>query len=666
MTCEPRMTCDLQNPHFSATDGYERLRRLSIFATAATLRCSAQILCRCSFCTDGKQATLAWKKGGIPGAVKHEFVSGPLLCLGKHHLSLADQAGCPRAELQMCFLHQLSQADDGPAVSKVSMLCIAIQALTDAYDSFLHLCLGLSSQYLFNSMSMVALFKFLLCSLLEARYLLIILRHRRHEAFSEGWESVRREVSWLYTRFYSALVVGSLMVYNCLAYLDVVVLVLQLYWVPQIAFDAWQGSRNTLKPTFITSISASRLLLPLYLWGCPKTIFTGEIYPRLPGAQSLRWCLLLVGLQAIQVGILLLQKRLGNRSGLRMRDLHGRSQSRGRAACGDPLQSQLPSGLFGAVDGCQDGVPHWSDLGARPAEQFFHLFSEGKCAKKFATYPEESIRQGSKNSGSRKFSAAATCLLFGRFTEEKMLQCTASACSLEDNTTNRKRTFQADVSETEVRQKLQLKLTGSSDANETCGVRPPGRIRKGTGLLCGRLTDAELSKRRRRRRWVWAKREMARSAGFFSEEEMKERDPQLYHRLVGQYVDTTVKLSDPMQGTLSTYLMQQLERECEAEVLHVGHHRGDESMPAPAKRQKLIGDGEADDFTNEDYYDVSDTEAGSDDFAVRRAKFLKAMRDRFVDGLERNFDYAALDENSDLDDVVELGRDAEEKYFDAE
>ncbi|CAE7648596.1 TUL1, partial [Symbiodinium pilosum] len=58
-------------------------------------------------------------------------------------------------------------------------------ALTDAYDSFLHLCLGLSSQYLFNSMSMVALFKFLLCSFLEARYLLIILRHRRHEAFAE-------------------------------------------------------------------------------------------------------------------------------------------------------------------------------------------------------------------------------------------------------------------------------------------------------------------------------------------------------------------------------------------------------------------------------------------------------------------------------------------------
>eukprot|EP00434_Breviolum_minutum_P007350 symbB.v1.2.006490.t1/scaffold361.1/size299464/13 len=182
-------------------------------------------------------------------------------------------------------------------------------------------------------------------------------------------------------------------------------------------------------------------------------------------------------------------------------------------------------------------------------------------------------------------------------------------------------------------------------------------------------SDLELGKRRRRRRWVWAKREMARSTGFFSEEEMKERDPQLYHRLVGQYMDTTVKLSDPMQGSLSTYLMQQLERECEAEVLQVDTlHRGDESMPAPAKRQRVKEAGD-EEFTNEeieDYYDVGHAEAGGDDAAVRRATFLKAMRDRFVDGMERNFNYAALDEDSDLDDVVELGRDAEEKYFDAE
>ncbi|CAJ1443390.1 unnamed protein product [Effrenium voratum] len=170
---------------------------------------------------------------------------------------------------------------------------------------------------------------------------------------------------------------------------------------------------------------------------------------------------------------------------------------------------------------------------------------------------------------------------------------------------------------------------------------------------------------------------MARSAGFFCEDEMKQRDPQLFHHLVGQYVDTTVKLSDPMQGSLSTYLMQQLEKQVEADELQAAGGARSAASPfasvargggdsAPAKRQK-VQEAEDEDFTNEDYYDVSDDEGGggADDAAVRRAKFLKAMRDKFVDGLERSFDYKALDEDSDLDDLVEMGRDAEEKYFDA-
>merc|ERR1711862_219806 len=55
-----------------------------------------------------------------------------------------------------------------------------------------------------------------------------------------------------------------------------------------------------------------------------------------------------------------------------------------------------------------------------------------------------------------------------------------------------------------------------------------------------------------------------------------------------------------------------------------------------------------------------------DDAAVRRAHFLKAMRNRFIQGLEPGFDYSHLDEDSELDDLVEQGRDAEERYFDGE
>merc|ERR1712154_53730 len=65
----------------------------------------------------------------------------------------------------------------------------------------------------------------------------------------------------------------------------------------------------------------------------------------------------------------------------------------------------------------------------------------------------------------------------------------------------------------------------------------------------------------RRRRWLWAKREMAVPGGFFCEEEMKHRDPGLFHRLVGRYTNAQMNLSAPMQGSLSTYLMQRLERD---------------------------------------------------------------------------------------------------------
>merc|ERR1712224_848814 len=64
------------------------------------------------------------------------------------------------------------------------------------------------------------------------------------------------------------------------------------------------------------------------------------------------------------------------------------------------------------------------------------------------------------------------------------------------------------------------------------------------------------------RRWVWARREMERPNGFFSEDALKARDPQLFHKIIGQHLDSSVPLSSPMQGGLSSYLMQQLEKEC--------------------------------------------------------------------------------------------------------
>lgn len=206
---------------------------------------------------------------------------------------------------------------------------------------------------------------------------------------------------------------------------------------------------------------------------------------------------------------------------------------------------------------------------------------------------------------------------------------------------------------------------------------------------------AQLSKVRRRRRWNWAKREMGQASGYFCEDEMKRRDPQLFHHLVGQHLDSSVRLSAPMQGGLSQYLMQQLDKECQAEMLgqSAPSTENDAQPPSsggagcsqgPTKRQrkedKEIDDPKVEPFNLDDLDYLSADEGddldgdgrdgaasrGSDDLAVRRARFLKAMRDRFMGGKEKEFDYAVLDEDSDLDDQVEMGRDAEERYFDDE
>lgn len=211
------------------------------------------------------------------------------------------------------YLTQMRYTEDGPSAAKVSIVCVGMQALMDAYDSFLHLCLGLSAQYMFNTIAVVSLLKFVLFSLLEARYLLVIWRQRHLEAFNQGWAAMRRELSWLYSRFYGILVVGLLLVYNSLDHLDSIALFFQACWVPQILHDAWQGSRGGLSPAFFIGMAVTRTLFVVYLWGCPAGIFNGDLYPVLPNAPSSSMCAAVVALQSAQVLFMLSQRKLGAR-----------------------------------------------------------------------------------------------------------------------------------------------------------------------------------------------------------------------------------------------------------------------------------------------------------------------------------------------------------------
>lgn len=212
-----------------------------------------------------------------------------------------------------CFLAQMRHTEEGPSAAKLSLVGIAAQALLDGYDSFLHLCLSASSQYMFNTFAVISLFKFVLFALLEVRYLLTIWRVRYRFAFSEGWDAVRRELSKVYSYFYGALIGGLVIIFKFLDHLDIIIIILQVYWLPQIIYDVQQGSKNALHPHFLIGISVTRCLGLLYLWGCPSGVFDGDLYPPLPNAPSPRLCVAVVLLTGTQVAILVSQKLFGPR-----------------------------------------------------------------------------------------------------------------------------------------------------------------------------------------------------------------------------------------------------------------------------------------------------------------------------------------------------------------
>ena len=68
-----------------------------------------------------------------------------------------------------------------------------------------HLTTGIVVEALFNAFATAAFFKFMIFSIFEMRYLLIIWKARRPQGFQEGWNSMRRELSMLYSRFYGLI-----------------------------------------------------------------------------------------------------------------------------------------------------------------------------------------------------------------------------------------------------------------------------------------------------------------------------------------------------------------------------------------------------------------------------------------------------------------------------
>ncbi|KAF9413262.1 hypothetical protein BGZ94_000784 [Podila epigama] len=133
-------------------------------------------------------------------------------------------------------------------------------------------------------------------------------------------DSPRSDMQALYGRFYWMLIGGVVTLYRIAVsstrvqnlMISACALGLFSFWIPQIARNVIRGSKRGLSMWFVVGMSITRLMLPVYVYGCPDNVMGQEPTP---------WIWGLVLWVVLQVIVLLLQDWIGPRFFIRRKYL---------------------------------------------------------------------------------------------------------------------------------------------------------------------------------------------------------------------------------------------------------------------------------------------------------------------------------------------------------
>ncbi|XP_020799006.1 coiled-coil domain-containing protein 97 [Drosophila serrata] len=193
-----------------------------------------------------------------------------------------------------------------------------------------------------------------------------------------------------------------------------------------------------------------------------------------------------------------------------------------------------------------------------------------------------------------------------------------------------------------------------------------------------------------------AMQQLLEKGEYFSEHEMMQRAPDLYQELVGQYLTEAEKKArdsyDVRNTSFSGILMHSLEKQQRDELLaETQQEKVEEAVeeitsapvpPAlpefevPVACQKQWGAFDDDEpvacstsrvakarppaniaqISTPEFYNPGERE-------LLRHEFLSMMKERFLQGEDKDFDYTAVDDNSQLDDLKQIEQDEEDAYF---
>ncbi|KAL2100727.1 hypothetical protein ACEWY4_002488 [Coilia grayii] len=157
-----------------------------------------------------------------------------------------------------------------------------------------------------------------------------------------------------------------------------------------------------------------------------------------------------------------------------------------------------------------------------------------------------------------------------------------------------------------------------------------------------------------------ALRTLQKEGQYFSEEQMRFREPLLYEQYIGQYLSEEEILQRSQEamekgtGGLADLLIDSYQERVLQGRLQEQQDKEDgaqEEEEEDEDDEPCRGGGQ-------------DWEPNEQEKALLREEFLSQMHQRFLEGKDKDFNYSEVDDNPDYDNLDIVSRDAEDRYFD--
>lgn len=161
-----------------------------------------------------------------------------------------------------------------------------------------------------------------------------------------------------------------------------------------------------------------------------------------------------------------------------------------------------------------------------------------------------------------------------------------------------------------------------------------------------------------RNRRYEALKKMVNEGTYFSDAEMKKRNPFLYDQLIGRHMTEEEKRAaykaQSAEDSFSSFLLNQMERNQENRLFQKQQDEDEAAFE------------EEDDDSEEEEYEASNKchPVTQEEKSLLRSEFTNIMYESFLEGKDQGFDYSTVDENVEYDSVRQRDLDEEEKYFD--